>query len=103
MVTVPLLPSTSISEPSGMVLVASVMLTTDGMPSSRLTITAWLSIAPTSTTTASTGTNSGVHDGSVIGATSTSPGPMSRGSEGSSTMRARPRATPGQPAMPVNF
>ena len=52
--------------------------------------------------TASAATNSGVQDGSVMGATRTSPGPRPRGSRGSSTTRARPRATPGQPAMPVN-
>ena len=58
--------------------------------------------APTSTTTAEAGTNSGVHDGSVYGAISTSPGSRPIGSAGSSTTRARPRATPGQPGMPVS-
>ena len=35
-------PSTSTRAPSGMRLVASTTLTTHGMPSSRLTMTAWL-------------------------------------------------------------
>ena len=66
-------------------------------------MTAWLIWPPTSTTTASTGTNSGVQLGSVIGAMRTSPGPRSPGRAGSSTTRARPRATPGQPPMPVRI
>src|SRR5204862_2093141 len=61
---------------------------------------AWEKGDPTSTTTAAAGRNSGVHDGSVIGATSTSPGPSWEGSDGSSTTRAVPRATPGQPPTP---
>src|SRR4029077_10129055 len=68
----------------------------------RLTMIAWLSGAPTSTTTPAAGTNSGVHDGSVIGATSTSPGSSAEGSCESSTTRARPWAIPGQPGMPCN-
>ena len=49
------------------------------------------------------GTNSGVHDGSVIGATSTSPGSSAVGSDGSSTTRARPRPcrAAGQPGQHV--
>ena len=61
---------------------------------------AWLNGAPTSTTTPAAGTNSGVHAGSVIGAISTSPGSSAVGSAGSSTTRARPRDTPGQPGQP---
>ena len=61
---------------------------------------AWENGEPTSTTTATAGRNSGVHDGSVIGATSTSPGPSCDGSDGSSTTRAVPRAVPGQPPTP---
>ncbi len=82
--------------------VASVADTTHGMPSSRLTITACDIAAPTSTTTAAAGTNSGVHDGSVLGATSTSPGSRPVGSNESSTTRARPVALPGQPGNPVS-
>ena len=48
------------------------------------------------------GTNNGVHDGSVIGATSTSPGPRAIGSMGSAMTRARPLATPGHPGSPCN-
>ena len=83
-----------------MARVAPVAETTHGMPSSRLTITAWLSGAPTSTTTAAAGTNSGVHDGSVMGATSTSPGSRAVGSLESSTTRALPSATPEHPGTP---
>ena len=75
---------------------------THGSPSSRLTITEWLSAAPTSTTTALALTNNGVHDGSVSGATSTSPGDSAVGSLLSSTTRARPRAMPGQPGKPAS-
>ena len=71
------------------------------MPSSRDTITAWLIRAPTFTTTAADGRNSGVQAGSVIGATSTSPGSRSTASAGSMTTRARPLATPWHPAAPV--
>ena len=48
-----------------MVRVALVTDTTQGRPSSRLTMTAWVIWAPTSTTTAAAGTNSGVQLGSV--------------------------------------
>ena len=43
---VPCVPFTSTSAPSGIFRVASVTLTTQGIPSSRDTITAWLSGAP---------------------------------------------------------
>jgi hypothetical protein len=83
-VTVPFVPSTVMVAPSGMERVAPVTETTQGMPSSRLTITAWVIWAPTSTTTAAAGTNSGVQLGSVTGATRMSPararlGPTGRG------------------------
>ena len=71
------------------------------MPSSLDTIMAWLPIAPTSTITAPAVTNSGVHDGSVTGATSTSPGSSSVASAGWSTTWATPVATPGQLGPPV--
>ena len=100
--TVPASPFTSTRAPSGIVRVAPVTETTHGTPSSRLTITAWLIWAPTSTTTAAAGTNSGVQAGSVMGATSTSPGWRPRGSPGSWTTRARPVATPVQPGMPTS-
>ncbi len=67
-VTVPRLPLTVIVAPSGMRLVASAIDGTHGMPSSRLTITAWVPTAPMSVTTAPATRNSGVHDGSVDGA-----------------------------------
>src|SRR4029079_16217483 len=67
-VTTPELPSAQTLAPSGMLRVAPVAETTHGMPSSRLTMMAWLRAAPTSTTTAAAGTNSGVHEGSVMGA-----------------------------------
>src|SRR5438477_8172913 len=88
--------------PSVIFLVASVTETTQGIPSSRDTMTAWVIWAPTSTTTAAAGTNSGVHAGSVTGATSTSPGSSANGSDGSVTMRARPVALPAHPGIPVS-
>src|SRR5436305_7160260 len=95
-------PSTVTMAPSGIFRVASVTDTTHGMPSSRDTITAWVIWAPTSTTTAAAGTNSGVQAGSVTGAISTSPGSNAKGSDGSVMIRARPVATPAQPGMPVS-
>src|SRR5437763_13109593 len=100
-VTVPLVPSTSTTAPLGIRVVQSPAETTQGMPSSRLTMAAWENGEPTWTTTAAAATNSGVHDGSVIGATSTSPASSWEGSDGSSTTRATPRARPGQPGTPV--
>src|SRR5262249_61412630 len=51
-VTVPAVPSTSSIAPSAIRSVAPATATTQGMPSSRETITAWLMSAPTLTTTA---------------------------------------------------
>src|SRR3954462_10026417 len=99
-VTVPAEPSTSIMSPSAMRSVAPATLTAQGIPSSRDTMIAWLISAPTLTTTAAAGKNSGVHAGSVNGATRTSPGSSPFGSAGSSTTRARPRATPEHPLAP---
>ena len=67
--TSPVLPLTSISDPSVILFVPSVTEITHGRPNSRLTITAWLLWPPTSTTTAPAVKKSGVHDGSVSGAT----------------------------------
>ena len=100
-VTVPAVPSTSMRSPVRMRLVALLSDTTHGMPSSRLTIAACENGAPTSTTTADAPTNSGVHDGSVMGATRTSSGSSSSTSSGLRTTRARPRALPGLPATPA--
>ena len=86
--------------PFGMRCVASVTDTAHGMPSSRLTMMAWLSAAPTSTTTPAAGTNSGVQAGSVIGATRMSPYSSAEESDGSSTTQARPLTLPGQPGTP---
>ena len=82
--------------------VASTTLTAHGIPSSRLTMTAWLFMAPTSTITPAAGTNSGVQDGSVFGATRMSPGSSASGSPGSSRTRAVPLATPAQPGEPAS-
>src|SRR3954454_17829034 len=101
-VTVPAEPSTSIMSPSVMRSVAPVTLTAQGIPSSRDTMIAWLINAPTLTTTAAAGRKSGVHAGSVNGATRTSPGSRPLGSAGSSTTRARPLATPEHPLAPRN-
>ena len=62
-VTVPRVPSTVTSAPSGMTLVASLTDTTQGMPSSRLMIMAWLPRAPISVTTPAAGTNRGSRTG----------------------------------------
>src|SRR5690242_9934839 len=67
-VTSPFVPSTRTVAPLRILRVAPVTDTTQGMPSSLDTMTAWLIWAPTSTTTPAAGTNSGVHEGSVIGA-----------------------------------
>jgi DNA-binding CsgD family transcriptional regulator len=67
-VTFPDEPSTSSSVPVGMRLVAFGTPAAQGMPSSRLTIIAWLPMAPTSTTTPADTMNSGVQEGSVCGA-----------------------------------
>ena len=67
----------------------------------RETIAAWLCSAPVSQTTATAPRNSGVHDGSVIGHTSTSPGSSSRGSAGSRITRAGPDAVPPLTAIPL--
>ena len=80
MVTVPVSPFTSMNAPSPIRLDASVAETTQGMPSSRLTMAACENGAPTSTTTAEAATNSGVHAGSVIGAMRISPGSRADGS-----------------------
>lgn len=68
-VTVPEVPSTVTTVPLTSCWLAPVQDTTQGMPSSRLTIAAWLITAPTSVTTAAAETNSGVHEGSVALAT----------------------------------
>ena len=74
MVTVPVTPLTLIIAPFGIFETASKTPVTHGIPNSRLTITEWLNGAPTSTTTPAAGINSGVQEGSVIGATRISPG-----------------------------
>src|SRR6476661_220952 len=100
-VTTPVVPSTSMSAPFGMRLVASVAETMHGIPISRLTIAACENGAPTSTTTAEAATNSGVQDGSVIGAMRISPGSSAEGSSGVVRTRAMPRAVPVQPDTPT--
>ncbi len=70
------------------------------MPSSRLTTTAWLFMAPTSTTTAPAMRNSGVHAASVKGATRTSPGSSRAMSDGSVRTQTRPVTRPAPPPSP---
>jgi hypothetical protein len=94
MSTVPAAPSTVMVVQVAMVSEALMHDITHGIPSSRLTIAAWLITAPTSTTTAAAETNSGVHDGSVRGATGISPGSRSSASPGSWMTRATPVTTP---------
>ena len=87
-----------------MMRVASCTSTTHGMPNSRATVAAWESMPPVSTTTAAAGMNNGVHGVSVNGATSTSPGSISRANAASALamMRARPIATPALTPRPVS-
>ena len=80
--------------------VASSSDSTHGMPSSRETTTAWLFIAPTSTTTAPATRNSGVQAASASGATSTSPGSSAVAACRSRTTRAVPVYCPALPPMP---
>ncbi|SCL70410.1 hypothetical protein GA0070608_4327 [Micromonospora peucetia] len=100
--TRPVLPSTSTVAPSGSAVIASGTANTAGRPSSRATIAACESRPPVSVTTAATTPNSGVHAGSVVRHTSTSPGRTSAKSSGPRTTRAGPAASPGLPGVPVN-
>ena len=102
MVTVPAAPSMVSSAPSGIRRLASATEPTQGMPSSRDTMLAWLPMAPMSVTTAPAARNSGVHDGSVDSVMRMSPGSKPSGSPGSCSTRARPVTTPGEQATPVN-
>ena len=99
----PVDPLTLSRVPSWIISVASLTATTQGIPNSRETITAWLIWPPTLTTTASAGTNNGVQEGSVSGAIRISPGPRSLGSEGSVMTFAVPSATPGHPPNPFSI
>ena len=98
MVTVPASPSTSMIAPSGMRSVASVTDTTHGMPSSRLTMMAWLSARADVTTTPPAGDEQrrprrvGHRRDQDVALLERA------GSDGSSTTRARPRVTPGSRA-----
>ena len=67
MVTAPVSPSSSMSAPLGIIRVASVTETAQGMPRSRDTMTEWLITAPTSTITPPAARKRGVHEGCVIG------------------------------------
>jgi len=86
----------------GMRLVALGTPAAQGMPSSRLTIMAWLPMAPTSTTTPADTMNNGVQEGSVCGATRISPGSKSAISDRSWITRARPRAMPAEAGAPTS-
>jgi hypothetical protein len=97
--TKPAVPSTSTIAPSGMRDVASTNDTTQGTPSSRATMAAWLPMAPTLQMTALQAMNKGDHDGSVVRHTSTSPGWISADA-GSNTTRTRPDACPGDAGAP---
>ena len=68
--------------------------TTAGIPRSRATMAACASTPPVSVTTADATDSSGVHDGSVVRHTSTSPGRSPPAPAGSVTTRATPRARP---------
>jgi hypothetical protein len=75
--------------------------TTAGMPSSRATIAAWDSGAPTSVTTAAARGKSGVHPMFVTVVTRISPSPSWAASSGVRRTRAVPSATPAAPGNPV--
>ena len=99
---VPLRPSISMRLPFGMRRRASRTETTQGTPSSRLTMAAWLAGAPMSHTTPPAIMNSGTQDGSVVEQTMISPGCSSLTSETSKATRARPCAIPGETPRPVS-
>src|SRR5690606_38239915 len=76
--------------------------TTAGRPYSRATTALWVSIPPWSVTSAAAVAKSGVHVWDVMGATSTSPGWKRVASRMLLKTRALPRATPGEPGVPVS-
>src|SRR3954468_10122137 len=76
--------------------------TTAGMPYSRATTAEWLRMPPVSVTTAAATANSGVQDGAVVSATSTSPGARRPASSSERTTRATAVTVPAEPAAPVN-
>ena len=96
----PFVPSTSTSSPSRRNVVARFAPTTAGIEYSRATTAQWLRMPPASVTIAAARANSGVHGGAVVGATRTSPNSSASPSASDRTMRTRPRAMPGEPAMP---
>ena len=74
--------------------------TTAGIEYSRATTAQWLRMPPASVTIAAARAKSGVQGGAVVGATRISPDSSDSPSASERTMRTRPRATPGEPAMP---
>ena len=74
--------------------------TTAGMPSSRATMAACQSGAPTSVITAAARGKSGVQPTLVIVVTSTSPGRNAAPSAASSMTRTKPSTTPADPGKP---
>ncbi len=75
--------------------------TTQGMPSSRAAMAAWLMTLPTSVTRAAAPIISVIQLGSVTWQTRTSPGSMGAVSwDGSTTTRAGPATMPGETGTP---
>src|SRR6185295_341239 len=97
--TVPAEPSTTIRSPVAIRVVASGTPTTAGIPYSRATTAPCDIIPPISITSALAVRKSGVHPGSVAGATRTSPG-SSRAPAGENITCATPRAVPGDAGVP---
>src|SRR3984885_11088456 len=92
--TVPARPSTRIRSPVLIVVVATAVPTTQGMPYSRLTIAAWVSEPPVSHTHAVMMPNAGVHSVVVPPHTRISPGSTRCRSPTVVITRATPSTTP---------
>jgi len=98
---VPLPPSTVISMPSFNVVVAFLVPTTAGQPSSRLTIAAWQAMPPSSVTMAPARFIPGTISGMVILVTMMSPCLTLSRSLPLDMRRTNPVATPGAAPRPV--
>jgi hypothetical protein len=94
MMTLPLVPSTSISSPSPIATVPTPTAVTVGTPYSRPTMAAWLSIPPPSHTAAAIRPNAGVQFGDVDSQTRISPGASRCSSSELCSTRAMPVAWP---------
>lgn len=97
----PALPSTVTIDAVLRSFVACGTANTAGMPTSRTTIAAWESTPPVSVTTAAAKENNGVHAGSVVRHTMTSPASTEAKSAGPRMSRTGPDAMPGLAGSPT--